>query len=181
MSKKANTIELSEEEDAIIYYEKVLGKNITIQKRAAVIYYASKGINTITEIHKKCGCTIAIPVYLIPQNSKRCSESQEGMNPAITSSKSKAELTSVNGKMTGNENKIINYGTDPAAFDSAVTNRHIIFLHRLSTDNAKNVVCDHSQFQDQCVCLKLSAGQTFDSHIGFDFTMKLFADCMIMI
>ena len=57
MSKKANTIELSEEEDAIIYYEKVLGKNITIQKRAAVIYYASKGINTITEIHKKCGCT----------------------------------------------------------------------------------------------------------------------------
>ena len=119
--------------------------------------------------------------HLIPQNSKRCSESQEGMNPAITSSKSKAELTSVNGKMTGNENKIINYGTDPAAFDSAVTNRHIIFLHRLSTDNAKNVVCDHSQFQDQCVCLKLSAGQTFDSHIGFDFTMKLFADCMIMI
>ena len=77
---------------------------------------------------------------LIPQNSKRRSESQEGMNPAITSSKSKAELTSVNGKMTGNENKIINYGTDPAAFDSAVTNRHIIFLHRLSTDNAKNVV-----------------------------------------
>ena len=87
----------------------------------------------------------------------------------------------MNGKMTGNENKIINYGTDPAAFDSAVANRHIIFLHRLSTDNAKNVVCDHSQFQDQCVCLKLSAGQTFDSHIGFDFTMKLFADCMIMI
>ena len=57
MSKKANAIKLSEEEDAIIYYEKVLGKNITIQKRAAVIYYASKGINTITEIHKKCGCT----------------------------------------------------------------------------------------------------------------------------
>ena len=50
MSKKANAIKLSEEEDAIIYYEKVLGKNITIQKRAAVIYYASKGINTITEI-----------------------------------------------------------------------------------------------------------------------------------
>lgn len=67
--------------------------------------------------------------YLIPQNSKRRSESQEGMNPAITSSKSKAELTSVNSEMTGNENKIINYGTDPAAFDSAVANRHIILLH----------------------------------------------------
>ena len=66
---------------------------------------------------------------LIPQNSKRRSESQEGMNPAITSSKSKAELTSVNSEMTGNENKIINYGTDPAAFDSAVANRHIILLH----------------------------------------------------
>ena len=71
----------------------------------------------------------AFQYNLIPQNSKRCSESQEGMNPAITSSKSKAELTSVNGKMTGNENKIINYGTDPAAFDSAVANRHIILLH----------------------------------------------------
>ena len=70
-----------------------------------------------------------VDLLLIPQNSKRRSKSQEGMNPAITSSKSKAELTSVNSEMTGNENKIINYGTDPAAFDGAVTDRHIILLH----------------------------------------------------
>ena len=72
---------------------------------------------------------ILINYYLIPQNSKRRSKSQESMNPAITSSKSKAELTSVNSEMTGNENQIINYCTNSAAFDSAVTNRHIILLH----------------------------------------------------
>ncbi|MBP1579341.1 MAG: hypothetical protein J6B57_04550, partial [Oscillospiraceae bacterium] len=52
---------------------------------------------------------IYIYIYLIPQNSKRGSESKEGMNPTITSSKSKAELASVNSEMTGNENQIINY------------------------------------------------------------------------
>ena len=57
MLKQSITIELNEEEDAIIYYEKTPGENITIQKRATVICYASKGINTITEIHKRCGCT----------------------------------------------------------------------------------------------------------------------------
>lgn len=57
MSKQSIKIELNEEEEAIIYYEKTLGKNITIQKRAAVIYYASKGIKTISEIHKRCGYT----------------------------------------------------------------------------------------------------------------------------
>ena len=67
--------------------------------------------------------------FLIPQNSKRRSKSQEGVNPAIASSKCKTELTSVNSQMTGNENKIIYYGTNPAAFNSAVTDRHIILLH----------------------------------------------------
>ena len=67
--------------------------------------------------------------FLIPQNSKRRSESKEGMNPSITTSKSKAEFTSVNSEMTGNENQIINYCTNSAAFDGAVANRHIILLH----------------------------------------------------
>lgn len=57
MPKKAIKIELSKKEDAIIYYEKTLGKNITIQKRAAVLYYASKGAESITELHNSCGCT----------------------------------------------------------------------------------------------------------------------------
>ncbi len=57
MSKKAIKIELSEKEEAIIYYEKTLDKNITIQKRAAVLFYASKGVSSITELHKSCGCT----------------------------------------------------------------------------------------------------------------------------
>ena len=65
--------------------------------------------------------------YLIPQNSKHCSESQKSVNPAITSSESKAEFTSVNSEMTGNKDKIINYCTNPAAFDSTMTNGHIIF------------------------------------------------------
>ncbi len=57
MAKQLIKIELNEKEDAIIYYEKTLGKNITIKKRAAVIYYASKGISSITELHRNCGYT----------------------------------------------------------------------------------------------------------------------------
>lgn len=57
MSRTTISIELSKEEDAVIYYEKTLGRNITIQKRATVIFYASKGVNTITELHRKSGCT----------------------------------------------------------------------------------------------------------------------------
>lgn len=67
--------------------------------------------------------------YLIPQNSKRGSKSQERLNPSITTSESKAEFTSVNSQMTCNKNKIIDYGTNPAAFNSAVANRHIMLLH----------------------------------------------------
>lgn len=57
MSKVAIKIELSQKEDAIIYYEKTMGSNITIQKRATVLYYASKGAESITELHKSCGYT----------------------------------------------------------------------------------------------------------------------------
>ena len=57
MSKPIQSIKLNKKEDAIIYYEKTLGENITTRKRAAVIFYAAKGDNTITEIHRKSGCT----------------------------------------------------------------------------------------------------------------------------
>ena len=57
MSKPTQSIKLNKKEDAIIYYKKTLGENITTQKRAAVIFYAAKGDNTITEIHRKSGCT----------------------------------------------------------------------------------------------------------------------------
>ncbi len=57
MSKVPIKIELSAKEDAIIYYEKTMGSNITIQKRATVLYYASKGAESITELHKSCGYT----------------------------------------------------------------------------------------------------------------------------
>ena len=50
-------IELSQEEDAKIYAEKTLGRNVTIQKRAAVIYYASQGAESITELSQKCSCS----------------------------------------------------------------------------------------------------------------------------
>lgn len=57
MSKVPIKIELSAKEDAIIYYEKTMGSNITIKKRATVLYYASKGAESITELHKSCGYT----------------------------------------------------------------------------------------------------------------------------
>lgn len=56
-AKRKIKIELNEKEYAIIYYEKTLGKNITIRKRASVLYYASEGSESITEIQKKCGYT----------------------------------------------------------------------------------------------------------------------------
>lgn len=57
MSKVSIKIELNQKEDAIVYYEKTLGSNITIQKRATVLYHASKGAESLTELHKCCGCT----------------------------------------------------------------------------------------------------------------------------
>ena len=93
------------------------------RKKKRIALYKNK-----CKLEKSCFCNVT-KIFLIPQNSKRRSKSQESMNPAITSSKSKAELTSVNSEMTGNENKIINYGTNPAAFDGAVADGHIIFLH----------------------------------------------------
>ena len=56
MSKTAIKIELSEEEDAKIYAEKTLGRKESIRTRAAVIYYASQGVESITELGKICGC-----------------------------------------------------------------------------------------------------------------------------
>jgi len=57
MSKPIRSIKLSKKEDAIIYYEKTLGESITTRKRATVIFYASRGEYTITEIHRKSGFT----------------------------------------------------------------------------------------------------------------------------
>lgn len=57
MTKERIKIELNEKEDAIIYYEKTVSKNITIRKRATVIYYASKGASNIAELHRRCGYT----------------------------------------------------------------------------------------------------------------------------
>lgn len=57
MTKTAIKIELSQEEDAKVYAEKTLGRNISIKKRAAVIYCASQGAESITELSKKCSCS----------------------------------------------------------------------------------------------------------------------------
>ena len=42
MPKTRIKIELSKKEDAILYAEKTLGRNKTIQKRATVLYYAGQ-------------------------------------------------------------------------------------------------------------------------------------------
>lgn len=55
MAKKKIKIELTEEEDAQMYSEKTLGRNKTIQKRAKVIYYASKGAESIKELSEITG------------------------------------------------------------------------------------------------------------------------------
>ena len=58
MKKRAIKIELNPKEDAVIYYEKTMGKNITTRKRATVIYYASKGAESITELRNLSGFSI---------------------------------------------------------------------------------------------------------------------------
>lgn len=55
MAKKEIKIELNEKEDAQIYAEKTLGRNKTIQKRAKVIYYASKGAESINKLSEITG------------------------------------------------------------------------------------------------------------------------------
>ena len=60
-------------------------------------------------------------------------------------------------------------------------NRHILFLHRFRADDTENVVCDHREFQNQSVCFKFTAWQSFNSHIGFYFAVKLLTNRMVMV
>jgi transposase len=50
--KRKIEVKLTEKEDAIVYAEKTLGRNETIQKKAKVIYFASKGAESIKELHE---------------------------------------------------------------------------------------------------------------------------------
>lgn len=51
MPKKcAVKLEITSEEDAILYYEKTMGRNQTIRKRAIVLYAATKGTSSVAEL-----------------------------------------------------------------------------------------------------------------------------------
>ena len=49
-------IELSPEEDAILYYEKTMGRNQTIRQRASILYEAGQGAESMTAISRKLCC-----------------------------------------------------------------------------------------------------------------------------
>ena len=55
MPKTAIKIKLDEKEDAIVYAEKTLGRNKTIQKRATVLYHAAQGAKSMRELSRICG------------------------------------------------------------------------------------------------------------------------------
>lgn len=55
MPKYKIKIELTAEEDAKVYYEKTLGKNKTIRKRAEILYYASRGTESMEELSRITG------------------------------------------------------------------------------------------------------------------------------
>lgn len=55
MAKKAIKIELNQNDDALLYVEKMLERNKTIQKRAKVIYYASKSAQSIKDLSEITG------------------------------------------------------------------------------------------------------------------------------
>ena len=50
-------IELTKEEDAVLYYEKTMGRNKTIRQRAAILYEAGQGAKNMTEISRKLNCS----------------------------------------------------------------------------------------------------------------------------
>ena len=96
-------------------------------------------------------------------------------------SERKAQFTCMISQMSCEQNQIVDYSPNSSAFDRAVTNGHIISFHCCCSDDAKNVVSDHRELQNQRICLKFSAGQTLDAHIGLDLTVILLADSVIMI
>lgn len=55
MPKTTIKINLDEKEDAIVYAEKTLGRNKTIQKRATVLYHAAQGAKSIRELVRFVG------------------------------------------------------------------------------------------------------------------------------
>ena len=54
--------------------------------------------------------------------------------------------------MTCEQNQIVDHSPDSSALDRAVTDGHIIVFHRCCSNDAKNVVSDHREFQNHfCV------------------------------
>ena len=48
-------IQLTKKDEALVHYEMEYGKNETIKKQARILYYASQGAGTITELCEKTG------------------------------------------------------------------------------------------------------------------------------
>ena len=45
----------NQKDEALVHYEMEFGKNETIKKQARILYYASQGAGTITELCEKTG------------------------------------------------------------------------------------------------------------------------------
>lgn len=86
-------------------------------------------------------------------------------------SERKAQFTSMISQMTGDQDQIVDHSPDSSALDRAVTDGHIIAFHRCCSDDTQNIVSDHREFQNQRICLELSAGQALAAHIRFDLTV----------
>jgi len=48
-------IQLTKKDEALVHYEMEFGKNETIKNQARILYYASQGAGTITELCEKTG------------------------------------------------------------------------------------------------------------------------------
>lgn len=89
------------------------------------------------------------PLYLIPQNSKRVSDAEEGINSAITSAKSKAQLVSMRSQVTVDKNQIINHSPDSSVLNYDVTNMHDI-LYNTCYEVLDMSVYDYKQKEILC-------------------------------
>lgn len=54
--KRKIKIELSEEDEALVYYERICGRNESIKRHARVLYYANQGTESLKELCVLAGC-----------------------------------------------------------------------------------------------------------------------------
>jgi len=86
---------------------------------------------------------------------------------------------------TGHVHQILDNGLDPSAGNTFfAVFREWAFWHLFKAylaNHPKHVICKHAQMKHQGIAGKMTTGQSFQIHIGFDLWVILFTGAMIMV